>query len=97
MKKYSKLYTLVAFLTMFITAFVICCGGPDHKRKMKMAKHEKREVIKPINVEKEVLKDEDIVTVITTTTYSRESFTKLEEQRKRWTDKKKKHARKDKE
>ena len=38
MKKYSKLYTLVAFLTMFITAFVICCGGPDHKRKMKMAK-----------------------------------------------------------
>ena len=62
-----------------------------------MAKYEKREVIKPINVEKEILKDEDIVTIVTTTTYSKEDFDKLEEQRKRWVDKKKKHGRKDKE
>mgnify|MGYP003655142094 CR=1 FL=1 len=97
MKKYSKLYTLVAFLTMLITAFIICCGGPDHKRKMKMAKHEKREMIKPINVEKEVVKNDTTVAVVTTAVYSVEDFTKLEEQRKRWADKKKKHARKDKE
>ena len=97
MKKYGKLYTLITFLTLLIAAFIICCGGPDHKRKMKMAKYEKREVIKPINVEKEILKDEDIVTIVTTTTYSKEDFDKLEEQRKRWVDKKKKHGRKDKE
>tara|TARA_R100001530_G_scaffold10380_1_gene10265 strand:- start:113 stop:406 length:294 start_codon:yes stop_codon:yes gene_type:complete len=97
MKKYSKLYTLITFLTLVIIAVIICCGGPDHKRKMKIAKHEKREMIKPINVDKEILKDEDIVTVITTTTYSREDFTKLEEKRKRWVDKKKKDDGKDKE
>lgn len=96
MKKYSKLYTLITFITMVIITVIICCGGPDHKRKMKMDKHEKREMIKPINIEKEIVKNDTTVTVVTTAVYSVEDFTKLEEKRKRWIDKNKKDNGKDK-
>ena len=96
MKKYSKLYTFITFLTMVIVAVIICYNVPDHKRKMKMDKHEKREMIKPINIEKAIVKNDTTVTVVTTAVYSVEDFTKLEEKRKRWIDKNKKDNGKDK-
>jgi len=88
----NKLKTIVLFTTLF--TILLSCGGPQNKRKMHVPKfkHEKREMIKPINIEKEILKNDTIVTIVTTATYSVEDFAKLEEQRKRWTKKKKDHG-----
>ena len=71
--------------------FVFSCK----KARMKYHK-QKIERIEPINIKKEILKNDTIVTIVTTATYSTENFAKLEKQRKRWTKKKKDHGKNEK-
>ena len=75
----NKLKVIVLLTTLMI---LLSCGGPQRKRKIDMAKakHERLK-IKPISVDKNVVKNEDTVVVITTTLYTNETFEKLEKLR----------------
>jgi|TARA_R110000787_G_scaffold94672_2_gene197484 hypothetical protein len=76
----NKLKTIVLLTALII---LLSCGGRQNERKMEVAKvKQERLGIKPISVDKNVIKNEDTVVVITTTLYTNETFEKLEKIRK---------------
>ena len=77
----NKLKVIVLLTTLMI---LLGCGGPQRERKMKMAKFKREQSdIKPISIDRDVVKNEDTVSVITTTMYTSEDFEKLEEIREK--------------
>tara|TARA_R110001606_G_C15380835_1_gene650393 strand:- start:2128 stop:2415 length:288 start_codon:yes stop_codon:yes gene_type:complete len=80
-KDMNKLKVIVLLTTLMI---LLGCGGPQRERKMKMAKFKREQSdIKPISIDRDVVKNEDTVSVITTTMYTNEDFEKLEEMREK--------------
>ena len=76
----NKLKTIVLLTALII---LLSCGGRQNERKMEVAKvKQERLGIKPISVDKNVIKNEDTVVVVTTTLYTNETFEKLEKIRK---------------
>lgn len=80
-KDMNKLKTIVLLTTLMI---LLGCGGPQRERKMKMAKFKSEQSkIKPISVTKDVVKNEDTVSIVTTTMYTNKDFDKLKEIREK--------------
>ena len=77
----NKLKTIVLLTTLMI---LLGCGGPQRERKMKMAKFKSEQSkIKPISVTKDVVKNEDTVSIVTTNMYTNKDFDKLKEIREK--------------